>query len=95
MYVLHRNIPLPWHTVITKQHNSNIYNIKQIFQMYYKFFLTVQHIFPNRRYQILNPKDISGMEDPKKCSKILIESTALDPDLYRLGHTKAWFLFFF
>ncbi|XP_069962501.1 myosin heavy chain, muscle isoform X13 [Bactrocera oleae] len=55
--------------------------------------------FPNRmvysdfkqRYQILNPKDISGMEDPKKCSKILIESTELDPDLYRLGHTKVFF----
>lgn len=47
---------------------------------------THTHIYS---YQILNPKDISGMEDPKKCSKILIESTALDPDLYRLGHTKA------
>lgn len=34
------------------------------------------------------------MEDPKKCSKILIESTELDPDLYRLGHTKAWFYIF-
>lgn len=42
-------------------------------------------------YQILNPKGIVGMEDPKKCTKILIESTGLNEDLYRLGNTKAWF----
>lgn len=41
------------------------------------------------RYQILNPRGIKGVEDPKKASKILIESTELDEDLYRLGHTKA------
>lgn len=40
-------------------------------------------------YQILNPKGIKGLEDPKKASKILIESTELDADLYRLGNTKA------
>lgn len=55
--------------------------------------------FPNRmvypdfkmRYQILNPKGIKGIEDPKKCTKILIESTELDDDQYRLGNTKVFF----
>ncbi|XP_034099114.1 myosin heavy chain, muscle isoform X31 [Drosophila albomicans] len=55
--------------------------------------------FPNRmvypdfkmRYQILNPKGIKGIEDPKKCTKILIESTELDEDQYRLGNTKVFF----
>lgn len=42
------------------------------------------------RYQILSPRGIKGVEDPKKASKILIESTELNEDLYRLGHTKAW-----
>lgn len=42
------------------------------------------------RYQILNPRGIKGVEDAKKASKILIESTELNEDLYRLGHTKAW-----
>lgn len=40
-------------------------------------------------YQILNPKGIKGIEDPKKCTKILIESTELAEDQYRLGNTKA------
>lgn len=60
-----------------------------------RVFVLFSTHFPTRSYQILNPKDISGMDDPKKCSKILIESTELDPDLYRLGHTKAWTRFFF
>ena len=55
--------------------------------------------FPNRmvypdfkmRYQILSPKGIRGIEDPKKASKILIESTELNEDLYRFGHTKVFF----
>ncbi|XP_032584528.1 myosin heavy chain, muscle isoform X26 [Drosophila mojavensis] len=55
--------------------------------------------FPNRmvypdfkmRYQILNPKGIKGIEDPKKCTKILIESTELNDDQYRLGNTKVFF----
>ncbi|XP_034474518.1 myosin heavy chain, muscle isoform X21 [Drosophila innubila] len=55
--------------------------------------------FPNRmvypdfkmRYQILNPKGIKGLEDPKKCTKILIESTELAEDQYRLGNTKVFF----
>uniref|UniRef100_A0A034VDP4 Myosin heavy chain, muscle n=1 Tax=Bactrocera dorsalis TaxID=27457 RepID=A0A034VDP4_BACDO len=55
--------------------------------------------FPNRmvyadfkmRYQILNPRGIKDLEDPKKASKILIESTELDEDQYRLGNTKVFF----
>lgn len=40
-------------------------------------------------YQILNPKGIKGVDDTKKSSKILLESTELDQDQYRLGNTKA------
>ncbi|XP_011192491.1 myosin heavy chain, muscle isoform X23 [Zeugodacus cucurbitae] len=55
--------------------------------------------FPNRmvysdfkmRYQILNPRGIKDLEDPKKASKILIESTELGDDQYRLGNTKVFF----
>ncbi|XP_022228103.2 myosin heavy chain, muscle isoform X19 [Drosophila obscura] len=55
--------------------------------------------FPNRmvypdfkmRYQILNPAGIVGVEDAKKCGSILLESTGLDPDMYRIGHTKVFF----
>ncbi|XP_043642767.1 myosin heavy chain, muscle isoform X33 [Drosophila teissieri] len=55
--------------------------------------------FPNRmmypdfkmRYQILNPAGIVGVDDPKKCGSIILESTALDPDMYRIGHTKVFF----
>lgn len=51
-------------------------------------FLHTQHYYI-RRYQILNPKGIKDLSEDKKASKVLIESTELDPDLYRLGHTKA------
>nr|XP_017097313.1 myosin heavy chain, muscle isoform X21 [Drosophila bipectinata] len=55
--------------------------------------------FPNRmvypdfkmRYQILNPAGIAGVEDPKKCGQLILESTTLDPDMYRIGHTKVFF----
>ncbi|XP_062142170.1 myosin heavy chain, muscle isoform X9 [Drosophila sulfurigaster albostrigata] len=55
--------------------------------------------FPNRmiypdfkmRYQILNPGGIVGVEDPKKCGSLILESTTLDPDMYRIGHTKVFF----
>ncbi|XP_054083994.1 myosin heavy chain, muscle isoform X29 [Zeugodacus cucurbitae] len=55
--------------------------------------------FPNRmvysdfkmRYQILNPRGIKEVSEDKKASKILIESTGLNEDLYRLGHTKVFF----
>ncbi|XP_070074731.1 myosin heavy chain, muscle isoform X14 [Drosophila takahashii] len=55
--------------------------------------------FPNRmvypdfkmRYQILNPAGIVGVDDPKKCGSLILESTSLDPDMYRIGHTKVFF----
>ncbi|XP_030241551.1 myosin heavy chain, muscle isoform X34 [Drosophila navojoa] len=55
--------------------------------------------FPNRmvypdfkmRYQILNPGGIVGIDDPKKCGQLILESTTLDPDMYRIGHTKVFF----
>lgn len=53
----------------------------------YIFYILLYTHFDS--YQILNPKGIVGIEDPKKCTKILIESTELDPDQYRLGNTKA------
>ena len=65
---------------------------RMFFFIILKYFIT---LYPTNSYQILNPKGIKGMEDPKKCSKVLIESTELDEDLYRLGHTKAWVFKFF
>lgn len=49
-----------------------------------------KNILHSDRYQILNPRGIKDLDDPKKASKVLIESTELSDDLYRLGHTKAW-----
>jgi myosin heavy subunit len=40
------------------------------------------------RYQILDPKKVKGVEDLKEASGMLLETSALDPELYRLGHTK-------
>lgn len=53
--------------------------------IYLLFSLLHHHI----SYQILNPRGIKGNDDPKKCSKILLESTELDQDSYRIGNTKA------
>ncbi|XP_044252378.1 myosin heavy chain, muscle isoform X26 [Tribolium madens] len=55
--------------------------------------------FPNRmvypdfklRYKILNPAAVDKESDPKKCAGLILEATSLDPDLYRLGHTKVFF----
>ncbi|XP_030752184.1 myosin heavy chain, muscle isoform X38 [Sitophilus oryzae] len=55
--------------------------------------------FPNRmvypdfklRYKILNPSGASKESDPKKCADVILSSTSLDPELYRLGHTKVFF----
>lgn len=41
-------------------------------------------------YQILNPGGIVGIDDAKKCGALILESTSLDPDMYRIGHTKAY-----
>ncbi|KAM7353237.1 myosin heavy chain isoform 23-T23 [Cochliomyia hominivorax] len=55
--------------------------------------------FPNRmvyadfkqRYQIINPGGIVGVADIKKQSQLILEATPLDPDMYRIGHTKVFF----
>lgn len=67
---------------------------------FYIFIESIQHnaymsyVNDTYSYQILNPKGIKGIEDPKKCTKILIESTELAEDQYRLGNTKARNLFY-
>lgn len=40
-------------------------------------------------YQILSPKELVGVGDPKKCAQIILDATSLDPDMFRLGNTKA------
>lgn len=55
---------------------------------------TISNIHYTNSYQILNPRGIKGLDDPKKATKILIESTSLDEDQYRLGNTKARIKFF-
>lgn len=68
---------------------------------FYIFIEPIQHyaymsyVNDTYSYQILNPKGIKGIEDPKKCTKILIESTELAEDQYRLGNTKARNIFSF
>ncbi|XP_050298497.1 myosin heavy chain, muscle isoform X37 [Anthonomus grandis grandis] len=55
--------------------------------------------FPNRmvypdfklRYKILNPAGAAKETDPKKCADVILSATSLDPELYRLGHTKVFF----
>lgn len=40
-------------------------------------------------YLILAPAIMQSEKDPKKSAGACLESTKLDPDFYRLGHTKA------
>ncbi|XP_018322124.1 myosin heavy chain, muscle isoform X19 [Agrilus planipennis] len=55
--------------------------------------------FPNRmvypdfklRYKILSPKEVDKESDPKKCAQVILDASALDSELYRLGHTKVFF----
>jgi len=55
--------------------------------------------FPNRmvypdfklRYQILCPKLIQDVADPKKVAAIILETTGLSDDTFRLGATKVFF----
>lgn len=49
--------------------------------------------FPNTSYQILCPKLIQGVDDPKKVAAIILEQTGLADDTFRLGATKARFPF--
>ncbi|XP_050428408.1 myosin heavy chain, muscle isoform X18 [Adelges cooleyi] len=55
--------------------------------------------FPNRmvypdfkmRYKILAPAAVEKESDPKKCAAVILENVGLDPDKFRLGHTKVFF----
>ena len=57
--------------------------------------------FPNTSYQILCPKLIQGVSDPKKVAGIILEQTGLADDTFRLGNTKArlftlfWFFLYY
>lgn len=44
------------------------------------------------RYKILNPAAVDKEADGRKCADLILTSTPLDPDMYRLGHTKACLL---
>ncbi|XP_019882391.1 myosin heavy chain, muscle isoform X5 [Camponotus floridanus] len=55
--------------------------------------------FPNRmvypdfklRYKILAPAAVDKAKEPKEAAAAVLDSTGLDPDMYRLGHTKVFF----
>ncbi|XP_076765668.1 myosin heavy chain isoform X9 [Xylocopa sonorina] len=56
--------------------------------------------FPNRmvypdfklRYKILAPQAVDKVaSDPKKAAEAILDASGLDPDQYRLGHTKVFF----
>lgn len=44
-------------------------------------------------YQILCPKQLQGVSDPKKAADIILQTTGLADDAFRLGATKARFPF--
>jgi len=46
------------------------------------------------RYKILAPAAVDKAKEPKDAAAAVLESTGLDPDMYRLGHTKARFTLF-
>ncbi|XP_076397242.1 myosin heavy chain isoform X32 [Megachile rotundata] len=55
--------------------------------------------FPNRmvypdfklRYMILAPAAMANEADPKKAAQKCFDEVGLDPDMYRIGHTKVFF----
>lgn len=54
----------------------------------FALFLCVTHT--NFRYKILAPAAVDAAAgDPKKAAAAVLESSGLDGDQYRLGHTKA------
>lgn len=44
---------------------------------------------PPSSYKILNPSAVDKESDPKKIAEVILDSTGLDPETFRLGHTKA------
>lgn len=45
---------------------------------------------PTISYKILNPAGVNAQKDIKKVASVILDTSALDPELYRLGNTKAW-----
>jgi len=45
-------------------------------------------VYPSR-YKILAPAAVDKAKEPKDAAAAVLDSTGLDPDMYRLGHTKA------
>lgn len=58
---------------------------------FFLFFFPVyaKKNYYNFSYKILNPKGIDGVADLQKAAKIILESTGLDEETYRIGNTKA------
>lgn len=44
---------------------------------------------PPSSYKILNPTAVDKESDPKKIAEVILDSTGLDSETFRLGHTKA------
>ena len=44
------------------------------------------------RYKILAPAAVDKAKEPKDAAAAILDSTGLDADMYRLGHTKARFI---
>lgn len=59
------------------------------------FFFNPLALFPFHitSYQILCPKQLQGVADPKKAAELILSSTGLADDAFRLGNTKARFMF--
>lgn len=51
-------------------------------------FFTHPQIYKKNSYQILAPALMQAEKDPKKAAGGCLDSIKLDPELYRLGHTK-------
>lgn len=54
--------------------------------------LTVLSTTTTISYKILNPKGVDAEKEPKKIAAAILDVSGLDPELYRLGNTKAWSL---
>ncbi len=60
--------------------------------------ITVSNI--EHSYMILAPNEMKAEPDERKAGKVCLETIKLDPDWYRIGHTKArnlrppWYPFF-
>lgn len=56
------------------------------------FFIIVINLLSRNyyySYQILAPTEMYNEKDPKKSAKLCFDKIGLDPELYRIGHTKA------